>query len=144
VDESLRQLPIVAPAPLVTAHAGAFRDLCENQCQFRHFQNSLTGLMVVPNKSRANIVRGVLDSADKSNLSRFFSAAPWFQAQVNDRRLGYLLRETTAVRLSQDKSALVVDDTLGEHGGSLFEYVDRHYHHGDATDPLAHNPVTSQ
>src|SRR5439155_1480112 len=25
----------------------------------------------------------------------------------------------------------------------LFEYVDRHYNHGDDTYPLAHNPVTS-
>lgn len=137
------QLPIVAPAPLVTAHAGVFRDLFENRCQFRHFQNYLTGLMVLPNKSMANIVRCVLDSADKTNLSRFFSEAPWFQAQINDRRLRYLVRETKAVRLAKDKSALVVDDTLCEHVGSLFEYVDRHYNHGDDTYPLAHNPVTS-
>jgi len=41
------QLPIVAPAPLVTTHAGAFRDLFENRRQFRHFQNYLTGLMVL-------------------------------------------------------------------------------------------------
>ncbi len=27
--------------------------------------------------------------------------------------------------------------------GSLFEYVDRHYNHSDATFPLAHTPVTS-
>jgi hypothetical protein len=33
---------------------------------------------------------------------------------------------------------------LGEHVGSLFDYVDRHYHHGDATYPRAHTPVTSQ
>jgi hypothetical protein len=30
------QLPIVAPAPIVTAHADIFRDLFENRCQFRH------------------------------------------------------------------------------------------------------------
>ena len=137
------QLPIVAPAPLVATHAGAFRDLFENRCQFRHFQNYLTGLMVLPNKSMANIVRCVLDSADKTNLSRFFSEAPWFQDQVNDRRLGYLLQQTKPVRLSKDKSALVLDDTLCEHVGSLFEYIDRHYNHGDDSYPLAHNPVTS-
>jgi len=137
------QLPIVAPAPLVTAHAGVFRDLFENRCQFQHFQNYLTGLMVLSNKSFANIARCVLDSADKTNLSRFFSEAPWFQAQVNDRRLGYLLQQTKAVRLPKDKSALVLDDTLCEHVGSLFEYIDQHYQHGDHTYPLAHNPVTS-
>ena len=137
------QLPIIAPAPLVTAHAGAFRDLFENRNQFRHFENYLTGLMVLPNKSMANIVRCVLDSADQTNLSRFFSAAPWFQEQVNDRRLRYLLQHTKAVRLAKDKSALVLDDTLCEHVGSLFEYIDRHYNHGDDSYPLAHNPVTS-
>ena len=36
-----------------------------------------------------------------------------------------------------------IDDTLCEHVGSLFEYVDRHYDHADARYPLAHNPVTS-
>jgi SRSO17 transposase len=137
------QLPIVVPAPLVTAHAGVFRDLFENRCQFRHFQNYLTGLMVLSNKSMANIVRCVLDSADKTNLSRFFSEAPWFQSQVNDRRLRYLLQQTKAVRLPKAQSALVLDDTLCEHVGSLFEYIDRHYNHGDDTYPLAHNPVTS-
>ena len=38
---------------------------------------------------------------------------------------------------------LILDDTLCEHVGSLFDYVDRHYNHGDDTYPLAHNPVTS-
>jgi hypothetical protein len=40
------QLPIVAPAPLVTTHATAFQDLFENRCQFDHFQHYLTGLIV--------------------------------------------------------------------------------------------------
>ena len=137
------QLPIVAPAPLVTARAEVFGDLFENRCQFRHFQNYLTALMVLSNKSMANVARCILDSADKSNLSRFFSAAPWFQAQVNDRRLHYLLHQTKAVRLAKGESALILDDTLCEHVGSLFDYIDRHYNHGEDTYPLAHNPVTS-
>jgi hypothetical protein len=57
------QLPIVAPAPVVTAHADAFRDLFENRCQFQHFQHYLTGLMVLSNKSLANIARCVLSSS---------------------------------------------------------------------------------
>ena len=72
------QLPIIAPAPLVSAHADAFRDLFENRCQFHHFQNDLTGLIVLDNKSLANITRCVLESADKTHLSRFFSEAPHF------------------------------------------------------------------
>src|SRR5437773_1167056 len=66
--QRLMQLPIVAPAPVVTAHADIFRDLFENRCQFRHFQNYLTGLIVLDNKSLANITRCVLESADKTNL----------------------------------------------------------------------------
>jgi hypothetical protein len=137
------QLPIVAPAPIVTAHAEIFRDLFENRCQFQHFQNYLTGLIILDNKSLANITRCVLESADKTNLSRFFSEAPWFQERVNDRRLTYLLQQTQAVRGPKADAVLILDDTLCEHVGSLFEYVDRHYNHGDNTYPLAHNPVTS-
>src|SRR2546426_10007893 len=137
------QLPIVAPAPIVTAHADIFRDLFENRCQCRHFQHYLTGLIVLDNKSLTQITRCVLKSADKTNLSRFFSDAPWFQEQVNDRRVTYLLQQTKAVRVPKADAALILDDTLCEHVGSLFEYVDRHYNHGDDTDPLAHNPVTS-
>ena len=137
------QLPIVAPAPLVTTHAVAFQDLFENRCQFHHFQQYLTGLIVLPNKSLSNIARCVLDSADKTNLSRFFSEAPWQDAAVNDRRLTYLLTQTAPHRASAADSTLSVDDTLCEHVGSLFAYVDRHYNHSDATYPLAHNPVTS-
>jgi hypothetical protein len=137
------QLPIVAPAPIVTAHAEIFRDLFENRCQFQHFQNYLTGLIVLDNKSLANITRCVLESADKTNLSRFFSEAPWFQERVNDRRLTYLLQQTQAVRGPQADAALMLDDTLCEHVGSLCDYVDRHDNHGNDTYPLAHNPVTS-
>jgi len=137
------QLPIVSPAPLVTAHAEVFRDLFENRRQFQHFQNYLTGLIVLPNKSLANISRCILNSADKTNLSRFFSQAPWPREQMNDRRLAYVLKQTKRLRLSKDQAVLILDDTLCEHVGSLFEYIDHHYNHGDNTYPLAHNPVTS-
>lgn len=136
-------LPIVAPAPVVVRHAAAFRDLFENERQYRHFEHYLTGLMVLPNKSLANMSRCILESADKTNLSRFFSEAPWLADQVNDRRVRYVLQETKAVRRWKAESALILDDTLCEHVGGLFEHVDHHYHHGDNTYPLAHNPVTS-
>jgi hypothetical protein len=137
------QLPIVAPAPIVASHAAIFRDLFENRCQFRHFQHDLTGLIVLDNKNLANITRCVLESADKTNLARFFSDAPWFQERVNDRRLTYLLPQTQAVRGPKADALLILDDTLCEHVGSLFDYLDRHSKHGADTYPLAHHPVTS-
>ncbi len=137
------QLPLVAPAPLVTSHVDAFRDLFANRCQFQHFQHYLTGLMVLSNKSLTNIARCVLESADKTNLSRFLAEAPWLEAQVNQRRIRYMLQQTKEQRRPKAESALVLDDTLCEHVGSLFAYVDRHYNHSDQSYPLAHNPVTS-
>ena len=137
------QLPIVKPAPIVNTHALVFRYLFENQCQFRHFQNYLTGLMVLENKSLANISRCILESADKTNLSRFLSQAPWSDQKVNSERIKYLLNQTANHRKTAQESYLILDDTLCEHVGSLFEYVDRHYDHSNHHYPLAHNLVTS-
>ena len=136
-------LPIVTPAPVVVAHGDAFRDLFDNQREFRHFQNYLTGLMVLENKSMANISNCILNSADKTNLSRFFSEAPWLEKEMNDRRVAYMLEQTAPYRRAAKASSLILDDTLCEHVGSLFEYVDRHYDHCDNRYPLAHNLVTS-
>lgn len=136
-------LPIVTPAPVVVSHGDAFRDLFDNQCEFRHFQNYLTGLMVLENKSMANISNCILNSADKTNLSRFFSEAPWREKEMNARRLDYILEQTAPHRRPAQASSLILDDTLCEHVGSLFEYVDRHYDHCDNRYPLAHNVVTS-
>jgi len=137
------ELPIVAPAPVVSNHAAVFRDLFDNQRQFRHFQHDLTGLIVLPNKSMANIARCILDSADKTNLSRFLSEASWREDAVNRRRIRFMLQQTAPHRQRRRESLMVIDDTLCEHVGSLFDYVDRHYNHSDGTYPLAHNPVTS-
>ena len=137
------ELPIVAPAPVVIEHAAVFRDLFDNQCQFRHFQHYLTGLIVLPNKSLANMARCILDSPDKTNLSRFLSEAPWRADELNRRRIRFMLQQTMPHRQRRRESLVVIDDTLCEHVGSLFDHVDRHYNHSDGTYPLAHNPVTS-
>ena len=119
------QVPLVAPAPIVEQHAQAFRDLFENRCQFDHFQNYVTGLMVLENKSLANISRCVVESADKTNLSRFFSQAPWEAKEINNRRVEYMVEQTQGKRREVKESCLAIDDTLCEHVGSLFEYVAR-------------------
>lgn len=137
------QLPIIQPAPIITEHSSAFQDLFKNRNQFQHFQNYLTGLIVLDNKTMANITRCILDSADKTNLSRFFSEADWDVASVNKKRVAYLLSKTQKHRLSARRSVLPLDDTLFEHVGSLFEYIDKHYNHSNHTYPLAHNLVTS-
>jgi hypothetical protein len=135
--------PLVAPAPVVTAPAAVFRDLFDHQCQLRHVQHYLTGLIILPNKSLANIARCILESADTTHLSRVLSEAPWQEDEVNRRRIRFMLQQTTPHRQRRRESLVVIDDTLCEHVGSLFDDVDRHDNHRDGTYPMAHNPVTS-
>lgn len=137
------QLPIVAPAPIVAEHAEAFRSLFRDERSYENFQTYLTGLIVLENKSLSNISRCTLESADKTNLSRFLSESPWKSDAMNAHRIQYLLAQTVNVRLKAEQSCLLIDDTLCEHVGSLFEYIDRHYNHSDSSYPLAHNLVTS-
>ena len=137
------QLPIVSVAPIVQEHGEIFRDVFANRKQYRHFQNYVTGLIALDNKGMANIARCVLDSADKTNLSRYMSEASWRDERLNNRRVSYMKEQTAPYQVKADDSVLAIDDTLCEHVGSLFEYVDRHYNHSNSQYPLAHNLVTS-
>ena len=137
------QLPIVQPTPIVLKYGDEFRSCFKDCRQFNHFRNYLTGLMVLENKSMANIARCLLESADKTNLSRFFSESPWQQKQINDRRVQQMKEAVKTYRRRRDMAALIIDDTLCEHAGDLFEYVARHYHHAENRYPLSHNLVTS-
>jgi SRSO17 transposase len=105
------ELPIIEPAPVVTKHAEVFRDVFDNQCQFRHFQHYLTGLIVLPNKSLANMARCILDSPDKTNLSRFLSEAPWREDAVNRRRIRFMLQEPTSHRQRRRTSIVAIDES---------------------------------
>jgi len=137
------QLPITQVAPIVREHSAEFEGLFKNRCQFQHFENYLTGLIVLDNKTMANISRCIIDSSDKTNMSRFFSEADWEAEELNKERVGYVLQKTKKHRLSAHNSVLAIDDTLLEHVGSLFEYIDKHYNHSQGTYPMAHNVVTS-
>ncbi len=140
------QLPIVKVAPLVKEHSERFRKVFANRKQFRHFENYenyLTGLMVLDNKSMANIARCILDSADKTNVSRYLSESPWRYERLNEERVSYMKSQTASAQRPSSESVLAIDDTLCEHVGSLFNYVDNHYNHSNGQYPLAHNLVTS-
>jgi len=137
------QLPIVNVAPLVKEHSEQFRSVFANRKQFRHFENYLTGLIVLENKSMANLARCILDSADKTNISRYLSEAPWRYEQLNDERVRYMQAQTVSYQRPAAASVVAIDDTLCEHVGSLFDYVDNHYNHSNGEYPLAHNLVTS-
>lgn len=137
------QLPIIKPAEVVEEHAEVFQNLFENKKQYQHFQNYVTALIVLENKSLANISRCLIESADKTNLSRFFSQAPWQEEEINQKRISYMMEQTKGKRRTEKESCLIVDDTLCEHVGNLFEYVANHYEHSENRYTVAHSIVTS-
>ena len=114
------ELPIVTPALIVKQYAETFVAMFENRCQFEHFENYLTGLIALPNKSMTNITRCILDSADKTNLSRFFSESTWKEQTVNEARVKLMIERTRPLCGSQGIKTLNLDDTLCEHMGNLF------------------------
>jgi SRSO17 transposase len=137
------QVPIVVSAPIISTHAPVFKHLFNDHRQYQNFQHYLTGLIVLDNKSLTNMSHCILESADKSNLSRFMGESPWEPSKVNQCRIEYMLSQTVEQRLAAKASFLILDDTMCEHVGNLFEYVERHYNHNDNSFPLAHNLVTS-
>ena len=62
------ELPMMEPAPVGTAHAAVFRDLCDNPGQVRHVQHDLTGRMVLPQKRMAHIARCLTERAVVSRI----------------------------------------------------------------------------
>lgn len=136
-------LPIVAPAPLVTAHADLLRDLFAHRCPWQPFQNDVTGVIVLAKKSLTHLTRCGRERADQTNLARFFAEAPWCPARVKDRRLASLLQQPHAVRRPKADAALLRAAPWCAPVGSLVDYGDRHDHQGDQPSPLAPNPGTS-
>ena len=112
---------MVAPAPGVGEQAQGFRELCEKRRPLPPFEQYLTGLRGVSNKSRATIRRWLRESADKPTRSRFCSEAPWAQEQGNEQRLPARLEQTAAVRRKAASLGVIVDATLGEPVGRVWE-----------------------
>jgi len=137
------QLPLVKDAPIVSSFARNFKSVFQNNSQYQHFKDYLSGLIVLENKSLSNIARCTLDCCDKSNLSRFFSNEGWDTNQLNQKRIHWALKKTKPHGKSAQESCLLIDDTLCEHVGSLFEHIDIHYNHANKRYSQAHNPVTS-
>ena len=52
-------------------------------------------------------------------------------------------QQTTPHRRRRRDSLVVIEDTLCEHVGGLFDDGDHPYNHGNGTCPLVHHPVTS-
>ncbi len=101
------QLPLVKDAPIVSSFARNFKSVFQNNSQYQHFKDYLSGLIVLENKSLSNIARCTLDCCDKSNLSRFFSNEGWQTNQLNQKRIHWALKKTKPHRKSAQESCLL-------------------------------------
>jgi hypothetical protein len=63
------ELPRVAPAPVVRDQAVVCRAFVDHHGQSRHVQHYLTKMIILPNNSRANITRYILEGTDTSGIS---------------------------------------------------------------------------
>ena len=108
-------LPIVTPAPIVVSHGDAFRDLFDNQREFRHFQNYLTGLIVLENTSMANIANCILDQ--RGHLNRYavhrisVQMPPLVQDAIGDVRHARILKnyQASQIVLKMAKFTLIIE-----------------------------------
>jgi hypothetical protein len=98
--------------------------------------------MLAERKNYSQIAFTLVKSADDSNISRFMKNPLWSGPEVNDHRVSLMHTRTKHKELSAT-GCLVLDDTLDEHVGTLFDHIAKHYDHSDNSYKLAQNPVTS-
>src|SRR6266850_112897 len=135
-------VPIMQAIPVVEEMAGNFKTIFANEPEYEQFKNYLSGLVVVERKNFSQIASRMINSADKTNISRFMNNELWSGKELNDKRVE-LIYEQTKQYDSKKPGYLIFDDTLDEHVGTMFEHIARHYDHSDGSYKLAQNPVTS-
>jgi len=135
-------VPVLHHAPVVRSYARNFKDIFRNQPEYEHCKNYLTGLFVAERKNFAQIAACMVNGSDASNISRFMSSPLWSGPDFNDRRVELIYHRTNKID-AHHSGALLIDDTLDEHVGTLMEHLARHYDHCDGSYKLGQNPVTS-
>lgn len=135
-------VPILQPIPVVENMAHNFKTIFANEPEYEQFKNYLSGLVVVERKNFSQIASRMINSADKTNISRFMNNELWSGEELNDERVKLIYQRTKQYD-GKKPGYLIFDDTLDEHVGTMFEHIARHYDHSDGSYKLAQNPVTS-
>lgn len=136
------QIPILHHAPVVQSWGRNFKEVFANKAEYQHFKNYITGLIASERKNYSQIAKCMVKSVDASNISRFMDNELWSGDELNEKRVEFMLERTSKCD-NKEPGYLVLDDTLDEHTGTLFEHITRHYDHCDNSYKLALNPVTS-
>src|SRR4051812_18833732 len=87
-------MPGIVEFPAVVRDAVArYGDLFANDCQRRHFAESLTGLFVAHRKTVLGIHEAFAHTTDQSCLNRFLTGVAWDAERLNERRLDLLQKD---------------------------------------------------
>ena len=70
-------VPIMQAIPVVEELASNFKKIFANEPEYEQFKNYLSGLVVVEKKNFSQIASRMINSADKTNISRFMSNKLW-------------------------------------------------------------------
>ena len=73
---------------------GSLETYLKISVSFNIFAHYLTGLIVLENKSMANMSRMILNSGNKTNISRFLSESKYNKEEINTRKIEYILIKT--------------------------------------------------
>ena len=118
-------VPILHHAPVVRSYARNFKSIFANQPEYEHCKNYLTGLFVAERKNYAQIAAAMVKGTDATNISRFMSSTLWSGTEFNDRRAELIFNRTKQID-AHLCGALLIDDTLDAHVGTLMEHIARH------------------
>ena len=112
-------------------------DLFSCEPQRRHFAEYVTGLIIAENKTVTGINGEFAETTDQSCLNRFLTEVDWDEAELNERRLELLQKDSTTQY--SDHGVIALDNVLIDHTGKYIEDVGYFWDHGEQRNKIAHD-----
>ncbi len=112
-----------------------------NAPERRHLAEDLTGLLVAEKKNVSGINAEFAQTTDPSCLNRWITEVDWDAAALNRQRLAWL-PEAPQTR-DAPSGVMPIDNTLGDHAGTLIEEVGYCWDHAEQRDKIAHDYLSA-
>lgn len=131
-------MPGITSFPRVVRSAvEEFGDLFVCEPERRHFAEYLTGLMVAARKTVRGINYEFAMTTDQSCLNRFITEVKWDEAELNERRLTWLQKDSST--RYGDRGVIAIDNVLIDHDGKLIKDVGWFWDHAEGRNKIAHD-----
>ncbi len=131
-------MPGITSFPRVVQSAvEEFGDLFVCEPERRHFAEYLTGLMVAARKTVRGINYEFAMTTDQSCLNRFITEVKWDEAELNERRLRWLQKDSST--RYGDRGVIAIDNVLIDHDGKLIKDVGWFWDHAEGRNKIAHD-----